>query len=166
MDHEGPLHADAVRDAPDREVLAQAATCDPDDCAFEDLDALARPLDDLGVHLDCVACPKRRDLVLLLLPFELLDDVHVFFNSLMCDPCLAAACWRRHWRIRAWSPERRTSGTPRPRYSAGLVNCGHPDGSMEKVSWVSDSGSPTTPGMRRATASMRTIAGISPPLST
>ena len=45
-------------------------------------------------------------------------------------------------------------------------NVGAPDGSLENVSWLSDSGSPTTPGMRRATASMRTMAGISPPLST
>src|SRR5205807_4292838 len=51
VDHERPLHADAMRDAPDREVLAQAATRDADDRALEHLDALARALDDLGMHL-------------------------------------------------------------------------------------------------------------------
>src|SRR5487761_27007 len=166
VDHEGPLNADTVRYAPNREVLTQAAARDPDDSSFEHLDPLSRALDDFRVDLDRVACTKRRDLVLLLLLLELLDDVHDFFNSLICEPCLAAACWRRHSRMRAWSPERSTSGTPRPRYSAGLVNCGQPDGSLEKVSCMSDSGSPTTPGTSRATASISTMAGISPPLRT
>src|SRR6266566_5247568 len=166
MDHEGAFDADAVGDTTHSEVLAEPAPRDPDHRALEHLDALTGALDDLCVHLDRVARAQRWNLCLLLLLLELLDYVHDFFNSLVCDPCLAAACWRRHWRMRAWSPERSTSGTPRPRYSAGRVNCGQPADSLENVSCVSDSGSPTTPGTSRATASMRTMAGISPPLRT
>src|SRR5262249_38727956 len=47
---EGALHADPVGHAPHREVLAQSSACDPDHRAFEDLYALARALDDLGVN--------------------------------------------------------------------------------------------------------------------
>src|SRR5437879_3304472 len=60
VDHESPLDADAVSDTPHREVLAQAAARDPDDCAFENLDSLARALDDFRVHLYGVARAKRR----------------------------------------------------------------------------------------------------------
>src|SRR6202171_5825876 len=166
VDHESSLDADAVSHAPHGEVHAQAAAGHPDHGAFEHLDALACPFHDLGVHSHRVAGTKGRHLFLLLLFLELLDHVHVVFNSLVCETCLWAACWWRHCRMRAWSPERRTSGTLMPRYSAGRVYCGHPEGSVEKLSCVSDSGSPTTPGTRRATASIRTIAGISPPLRT
>src|SRR5450759_1403214 len=166
VDHEGALHADPVRHAPHGEVLAQASAGDADHRALEHLDALPRALHDLGVHAHGVARTKGGHLFLLLLLLELMDHVHVFFNSLVCVTCLWLACWRRHWPMRAWSPEMSTSGTLMPRYSAGRVNCGHPEGSLEKLSWVSDSGSPTTPGTRRATASIRTMAGTSPPLST
>src|SRR5690348_11249000 len=74
---ERSLHSDAVGHAPHREVLAQAASRNTDDRAFEHLDALPRALHDLGVNLDRVAGPKRRHLRFLLLFLELLDDVHL-----------------------------------------------------------------------------------------
>src|SRR5689334_5344453 len=77
MDQERPLHADAVGDAPDREVLAQAATGDTNHDALENLDALARAFDHFGVHLDRVAGTQSRHLLLLLLLLELLNDVHL-----------------------------------------------------------------------------------------
>src|SRR3989442_2222508 len=79
------------REPPHCEVLAQAAAGHADDGAFEDLDSLSRALDDLGVHLDRVARAKRRDLLLLLLLLELLDDVHDSFNSLVCMEDLSTA---------------------------------------------------------------------------
>src|SRR5690348_12336057 len=166
VDEERPLHPDAVRHPADREVPPQPATRHPDDGALEHLDALARALDDLCVHPHGVACTQRRRLLFLLLLLELLDHIHVFFNSFICAPRLCAACRRRHCSMRAWSPDSSTSGTVIPLYSAGRVNCGQPLASPAKVSWASDPGSPTTPGTSRATASIRTIAGISPPLST
>src|SRR5262249_41344913 len=78
---EGALHADPVGHAPHREVLAQSSACDPDHRAFEDLYALARALDDLGVNLDRVAGAQRRHFRFLLLLFELLNDVH--FETLL-----------------------------------------------------------------------------------
>ena len=53
--------------------------CGVTGCAF------ARALDDLGVHLHGVACAERGHLSLLLLFLELLDHIHVFFNSLVCE---------------------------------------------------------------------------------
>src|SRR5438105_407123 len=162
----GPLHAASVRHAPYGEVLAQAAARDADHGAFEHLDALARAFDDLGVHLHRVARTQRGHLLFLLLFLELLDHVHVFFNSLRCGTRLCAACCLRHCLMRAWSPDNSTSGTVMPRYSAGRVNCGQPVSSSEKLSCASEPGSPTTPGTSLATVSMRTMAGISPPLKT
>src|SRR5207245_1010989 len=115
VDEKRALDADAVGDAPHGEVLAQAAAGHADDGAFEHLDALASPLDDFGVHLDRVARPQRGHFLLLLLLLELLDDVHVFFNSLVCTEDLSAAWWRRQCLMRALSPERSTSGTVNPR---------------------------------------------------
>src|ERR671933_2507833 len=80
----------------------------------------------------------------------------------------ARLCSRRHSAIRAWSPERSTSGTRQPRNSAGRVYCGYsspPASSPEKLSKAPDS-SRIAPGSRRATASRTTIAGSSPPEST
>src|SRR5712692_2799481 len=115
VDHEGALDSDAVGHAAHREVLAQAAAGHADDRAFEHLDALSRALHDLRVHLDRVARAKRGDLFLLLLLLELLDDVHVLFNSLVWAEVRSAAWRRRHCLMRAWSPERSTSGTINPR---------------------------------------------------
>src|SRR5205807_1224023 len=165
VDHEGPLDTDAMRHAPDREVLAEPSARDADHRAVEHLDALARAFDDLRVDPHCVPCTQRGDLLFLLLLFELVDHVHVFFNSLVCAR-LWAACCLRHCLMRAWSPDRSTSGTVMPRYSAGRVNCGQPVISSAKLSWARDPGSPTTPGTSLAVASMSTIAGISPPLRT
>src|SRR4029077_17243204 len=75
------LNADAVRDTPHREVLAQPASGDADDRALEHLDALSRALDHLGVDLDRVAGAERGHLCLLLLFLELLDDVHFNVSS-------------------------------------------------------------------------------------
>src|SRR5205085_6651448 len=77
----------------------------------------------------------------------------------------ARLCSARHSAIRAWSPERSTSGTRWPRNSAGRVYCGYsspPSSSPEKLSKAPDS-SRMAPGRRRATASSTTIAGSSPP---
>src|SRR5205814_9485871 len=130
------------------------------------LDALTLALHVLGVNAHGVTRAHRGRFLFLLLLFELLDHVHVFFTSSVCGTRLFAACCRRHCLMRAWSPESRTSGTVMPLYSAGRVNCGHPVISSEKLSCASDSGSPTTPGTSLATASTRTIAGTSPPLRT
>src|SRR5207245_5483432 len=96
--------------------------------------ALTRALDDLCMHLDRVARAQCGHFLLLLLLFELLDDVHDSFNSLIWTEDLSAASWRRHCLMRAWSPERSTSGTINPRSSAGRVNCGHPAANSVKLS--------------------------------
>src|SRR2546430_2077111 len=122
VDQERPLDADAVRHAPHRHVLAQTAVGDADDQALEDLDALAGALHHLRVHPHRVPRPELADRPLLLLSPELLDDVHDNLSS----PALARslACARRQRAISAWLPDSSTSGTLRPRHSAGLVNCG------------------------------------------
>ena len=57
--------------------------------------------------------------------------------------CSSLQAW-----IRAWSPDRSTSGTLSPRYSAGLVYTGLPGDRRERL--VGDRvGLPTTPGRRR-----------------
>src|SRR5712692_5196787 len=83
VNQERALDPDAMRDAPDREVLPQTTAGHTEDDAFKHLDALAGALHDLGMHLDRIARPKRGHFLLLLLLLELLDDVHVFFNSLV-----------------------------------------------------------------------------------
>ena len=78
MEHEGPLHAHPVRgDAADGEAGADPGLAgEADHHPLEDLDALASTLDDLDVHPHGVPAAKHRDLGLLLLPLEELDDVH------------------------------------------------------------------------------------------
>ena len=66
-----------------------------------------------------------------------------------------------------WLPLSKISGTVMPRNSRGLVYCGY---SIRPVwLWVSSTAlwsSPNTPGTRRITVSIKTIAGTSPPLHT
>src|SRR5207302_8022257 len=175
VDHEGPLHPHPVRHPPDREVPAQAPPGDADDQALEDLNPFPGSLHHLGVDPDRVARAKLRHRLLELLPLDLLDDVHFLFNSPSCRSALGAPArasvrcraWaRRQASICWWLPESSTSGTRRPRYSAGRVYCGWPSWSVTKESPSSDSSAPRTPGTRRATASMTTIAASSPPLKT
>src|SRR5438132_243850 len=77
----------------------------------------------------------------------------------------ATASSRRHCAIFAWSPERSTSGTRRPRKSGGRVYCGPSRSpSREKLSACAESSLPSTPGTRRATASITASAANSPPV--
>ena len=48
--------------------------------------------------------------------------------------------------MRAWSPERRISGTATPRTSAGLVYCGYSSSPSLKDSSTLDSSLPSPPG--------------------
>src|SRR5258708_4315671 len=154
MDEEGALHAHPVRDTSHGDVAAQAPARDPDHEALEDLDALARALNHPGVDPYGIAGPELGDRLLLLLLFELVDDVH---GNLFAGRWMGAlACARRQWAISAWLPESSTSGTWRPRNSAGLVNCGYPP-PAEPASWAREASSPSTPGTSLATASTRTM---------
>src|ERR1700730_3855247 len=163
VDHEGPLDADAVGAAAHREVLPKAAAGNPDDQALEDLDPLAGPFNDLGVDADGVARPELGHGLLELLLLDLVDHVHLFFSPCRGVPARASvrrrACACLQASISRWLPESSTSGTRRPRNSAGRVYCGWPRRSAEKESPVSDSSSPSTPGTKRETASITTIAG-------
>src|SRR5205807_5281583 len=102
---------------------------------LEHLDALAGALHDLDVDLDRVAAAQRRNLRLLLLPFEQVDDVHrdppgrgvapdvaaLRARSGRSRSLLCSVCCRRQRAIAAWSPLRSTSGTSRPSKDAGRV---------------------------------------------
>src|SRR5262249_50016991 len=61
MDGKCPFHADAVRDPPDGERLAQATAAAPDHDSFERLEPVAPALRDLDVHAHGVAGPKGGD---------------------------------------------------------------------------------------------------------
>ncbi len=73
---------------------------------------------------------------------------------------------RRHAATSLWSPEKRTSGTRLPLHSAGLVYCGYSSKSPSNVSASADPALWSTPGTRRPTASISTIAASSPPVRT
>src|SRR5690606_16719629 len=75
-------------------------------------------------------------------------------------------CRRRHSAISAWWPDNRMSGTFHPRKSAGRVYCGYSSRPSLNESRAADSSFPSTPGRSLTTASMTTIAGNSPPVST
>src|SRR5215472_418774 len=169
MDEECALHADTVRDPAHRHVRTKASSGDANHKALEDLNALAGALHHLGVHPHGVARAELGQLVFLLLLFDLVDDVHDNLNAGEPPrPCRTVlACARRHRSMAAWLPDSKTSGTLRPRHSAGLVNCGYPPPApCANASCASDASSPRTPATRRATASISTMAGSSPPLST
>src|SRR5919106_689528 len=61
VDHEGPLHPDAARDAPHRDLTVQAATAHAHHRALEDLDPLAIALDHLDRDADSVPRGDLRD---------------------------------------------------------------------------------------------------------
>src|SRR6202165_933154 len=75
VQEEAAFHPDAVRDATNGKGLLGTAAPAADDDAFEDLDALAGPLDDLGVHLDGVAGDQGGNVLALGLGFQQGDDV-------------------------------------------------------------------------------------------
>src|ERR1700737_3237632 len=110
MDEERPLHADAVRHPPDRDVPAQAAPGHPDDQALEDLDTLAGTLDHLGVDADGVTGAELRHLLFLLLALELVNEVHrkvLSVGARGASPSVFVLEWSRRQRwIARWSPER------------------------------------------------------------
>src|SRR5258708_23571259 len=153
VQQEGALHADAVGDAADGELRTQAdLAAERDDHALEHLDALARSLHDLDVDAHRVPGAQHRDLGLLLLPFEQVDDVHRL-SPLMTPPAPERSgrrCRKRSWLCRwrhcsmaAWSPLRSTSGTSCPSKLAGRVYSGgsKPSGA-ENVSPSRDPGGP------------------------
>src|SRR4030081_4139525 len=122
MNNKGPPDGAAVGDPQDREVFPQPAAGDPDHEALEDLDPLPGSLDDLGVDADRVAGPQRGHRLLELLLLDLVDDIHIF--SPCCGVPARASVRRRacaclQASISRWLPESSTSGTRRPRYSAG-----------------------------------------------
>ena len=76
MDREGALDADLEADLADREGLADALVLLADDDALEDLDALARALDDVHVHLDGVAGTEVGDVRAEVGGVNRVEDVH------------------------------------------------------------------------------------------
>src|SRR6202140_1925519 len=74
-------------------------------------------------------------------------------------------CSRRQAAMRAWSPERRTSGTSAPRKAAGRVYAGASSPPSVNDSAASESGL-SVPATRRIVASRNARAGISPPVTT
>src|SRR6267142_1995473 len=75
VDHEGPLDADARRDAADGDHLVQAAITHPEDRALELLEALAVSFDDAHAHGHRVTRPDLWEIGLLLLGGKRLQDV-------------------------------------------------------------------------------------------
>ena len=73
---------------------------------------------------------------------------------------------RFHRSIRAWSPERSTSGTAHSLNTSGRVYCGCSSSPRENESRAGAPSSPKTPGRSRVTASLTTSAAASPPDST
>ena len=78
MYREHALDADAVRDAANRERLADARALTADDDAFEHLDTLAGTLDDLCMDADRVTRCELRDIRAELFFFQRFDDIHFF----------------------------------------------------------------------------------------
>src|SRR2546421_4505437 len=74
MDQEGPLHADAVGDLPNRKVLPVQRASHRDDDAFKHLDALFAPFHDFGVYLDGIARPEFRYVALELFALDFRND--------------------------------------------------------------------------------------------
>jgi len=67
VNQKGSLDPDAMgSDAPNGEVLIDTASATANDDAFEDLDALARTLDDLRVYPNGIACAELRNFFKLL----------------------------------------------------------------------------------------------------
>src|SRR5947209_68205 len=141
MDREGALHPDAERLLPDRERLARPAALALDHGALEHLRPPPRPLHDLEVHLDAIARLEARDLAQLL-TLEGVDNSAHGNRARRGEPGRGASanpseelfglsggqrrsrrrdCSRRQAAMRAWSPDRRTSGTRWPRQSGGRV---------------------------------------------
>src|SRR5688500_6543130 len=131
MNREDALDADTARDLTDRERLAHAAALACDAYAFESLKTLFLTFAHAHVDAQRVARAERRDVGLELLACYLFYDVHGGLPSFV-SKCfnhksgrfrlvISSACCRRHASIFLWSPESSSSGTVRPRYSAGRV---------------------------------------------
>src|SRR5262249_25035235 len=88
----GALHADAVRDAPDRERGARALTTLADDRAVEDLRTLFLALDDLHVHADLV---PGLEAVSILFELRRLNDANRVHDSRPSLPARASPAPRR-----------------------------------------------------------------------
>src|SRR3954470_9915524 len=89
VDLEGPLDADAGRDAPDSDGTGDPATTEAHDGPLEDLDALAVALDDLGGHLHGVTGRELREVGAKLVLDDLVEHGHGLFlthlGSRGCD---------------------------------------------------------------------------------
>ena len=139
VDRERPLDADAERLLADGERLADAGALALEHRALEHLRTAAGALDDLEVDLDAVPRVEVGDAFAQLLALEILDDL-AHGNKRARGPQRPARerrmvvkraavktrrrkrlCSSRHSLIRAWSPERSTSGTSWPRQLAGRV---------------------------------------------
>ena len=77
----GALDADLEAHLANGEGLAHALAGAADDDTLEDLDASARALDDVGVHLDSVAGTEVWDVVAKRRLVEFVKDVHGFSLS-------------------------------------------------------------------------------------
>ena len=79
---------------------------------------------------------------------------------------LSMDCSFLQFRIFSWCPLMSTSGTFLPKISSGRVYCGYSNSPSEKLSVCADPSLFSTPGIKRAIASIITMAGNSPPVST
>src|SRR3989442_8244945 len=175
MQREDTLDAFAVTDAADRKSGVEAASPPANDDPGENLDALFVAFHDLGVDAHgitdfefCRIFPKLFgfNFVKQCLAHKLCSFFCFCNKSGLRCAVRALACSARHWAISAWLPDNNTSGTRIPRNSAGRVYCGY-----SSKPWLNDSSaalcsSPNTPGSNRVTASISTMAGKPPLVST
>ena len=143
MQRERALDADAERDLPDGERLADAAARARDDHALEDLHTLAVPFHHADVHLDGVAGAEGREIGAQERLLDQVGTVHGngrrLYQRVCADPAadvfgigyrrrsgrflvvFPTAAARRQASTAAWSPDTNTSGTRMPRHSCGRV---------------------------------------------
>src|SRR6266516_4256005 len=195
MDGKHAFNAFAIADAADGEGLIQAAAAFANHHAGENLDALLVAFHHFGVHPHGIAHREIHGVFAKLFRFDFVEYclVHKILGGVMghgvsvfhqhrypktpsprcpfVKPGLRSvvlffACSSRHFSISAWLPESSTSGTFIPRNSAGRVYCGYSSSPWLNDSSCELSSSPNTPGSRRVTASMTTMAGRAPLVST
>src|SRR3954466_1738625 len=117
VDLEGPLDADAGRDAPDSDGPGDPATTEAHDGPLEDLDALAVALDDLGGHLHGVTGRKLREVGAKLVLDDLVEHGHGLFlthlGSRGCDSGFGSDADGRRRRSIARPRRRSVAGSAR-----------------------------------------------------
>ena len=93
VDLERALHTDPGGDPPNRDRAGDPAATEAHDGAFEDLDALAGALDDLGRHLDGIAGREFRKIRSKLVLDDLVKHVHAVVPDSTGQPTLRGGRW-------------------------------------------------------------------------